>query len=386
MPDFSMVLGGPLLQLFRRAKLCDDALQFLARRVLVITAIAWVPLLVLSLLEGRATGGEVRIPFLYDLGAHARFLVALPILIIAELVVHQRISPVMPRFVERGIVVAEDLPKLAAAVNSALRARNSVALEVSLLVFVYTLGLWMWRSQAALVPTWFAAPDQTHLHLTLSGYWYVFVSIPVFQFILLRWYLRILIWFRLLRQVSKLNLRLSAAHPDRAGGLGFLGKSTYAFGPILFAQGALLSGVIAGRVLYEGNNLMSFKMEVAGLIGLMVLFMIGPLLMFSPQMERAQRKSLAEYSLLANRYVFAFEDKWIRRRDQDMGELLGTGDIQSLADLGNSYSIASEMRIVPFSLKDMARLAFATVAPLLPLALTIFSLEEALTRLFQLLL
>jgi hypothetical protein len=257
---------------------------------------------------------------------------------------------------------------------------------VSLLVFVYTLGLWMWRSQAALVPTWFAAPDQTQLHLTLSGYWYVFVSIPVFQFILLRWYLRILIWFRLLWQVSKLNLRLSAAHPDRAGGLGFLGKSTYAFGPILFAQGVLLSGVIAGRVLYEGNNLMSFKMEVVGLISLMVLFVIGPLLMFSPQMERAQRKSLAEYGLLANRYVFAFEDKWIRRKDQDTGELLGTGDIQSLADLGNSYSIASEMRIVPFSLKDMARLAFATVAPLLPLALTIFSLEEALTRLFQLLL
>ena len=69
-----------------------------------------------------------------------------------------------------------------------------------------------------------------------------------------------------------------------------------------------------------------------------------------------------------------------------MGELLGTGDIQSLADLGNSYSVASEMRIVPFSLKDMARLAVATAAPLLPLALTIFSLEEALTRLFQLLL
>ncbi len=384
--DFSVVVGGPLFQLFRRAHLSGDGLELLHRRILIITALAWLPLVFLSLLDGRAFGGDVKIPFVYDVEAHVRFLIALPMLILAELVVHRRITPVIRRFVERGIVVAEDMPRFEAAINAASRVRNSVPLEVALLVFVYTVGLWLWRSQVAVgIPTWYAVPVGGHLNLTLPGYWYAYVSIPIFQFILLRWYMRIVVWFRLLWQVSKLNLRLSAAHPDRAGGLGFLGKTTYAFGPILVAQGALLSGWIASRVLYDGQTLMSFRMEAAGLIFLMVLVMVGPLLMFTPLLDGAKRKGSAEYALLANRYVFGFEEKWIRGSAPDMDELLGTGDIQSLADLGNSYSVVSDMRLVPFSMTDVARLAGATAAPLIPLTLTTFSVEEVLTRLFKIL-
>jgi hypothetical protein len=223
------------------------------------------------------------------------------------------------------------------------------------------------------------------LNLTLAGYWYAFVSIPFFQFILLRWYMRLGLWFRLLWQVSRLNLHLTAAHPDRAGGIGFLGNSSYAFAPILFAQGALLAGLIANRVLYEGRSLLSFKMEAAGFIGFFVLFILGPLVMFTPRLSLARRMGAAEYGLLANRYVFGFEDKWIRGGAPDVGELLGTGDIQSLADLANSYSVVREMRVVPFGLEDIARLAGATAAPLLPLMLTIFSLEELLVRLVKIL-
>jgi hypothetical protein len=340
----------------------------------------------LSLLDGRALGGAIKIPFLSDVEAHARFLVALPMLIVAELVVQRRISPLVRRFVERCIVVSEDLPRFNAAVNSALRARNSVAAEVTLLVLVYTLGLWFWRSQVALgAATWYAMPEAAHLNLTLAGYWYALVSIPIFQFILLRWYMRLVLWFRLLWQVSRLNLHLTAAHPDRAGGIGFLGKSSYAFAPILFAQGALLAGLIASRILYQGESLLSFKLEAIGLVGFFVLFILGPLVMFTPLLDRTRRKGSAEYGLLANRYVFGFEEKWIRSGAPEMSELLGTGDIQSLADLGNSYAAVGEMRIVPFGLYDITRLAAATAAPLLPLALTMFSLEELLTRLFKVL-
>jgi hypothetical protein len=158
LPDFSLVLGGPLFQLFRRTRLSGDALELLVRRITAITLLAWLPLLLLSLLDGRAFGGAVRIPFLYDVEAHARFLVALPVLILAELVVHRRVSPAVRRFVERRIVLAEELPRFTAAVNAALRVRNSVAVEVSLLVLVYTLGLWIWRSQLATgAATWYAS-------------------------------------------------------------------------------------------------------------------------------------------------------------------------------------------------------------------------------------
>jgi hypothetical protein len=383
-PDFSLVLGGPLFQLYRRTHLSGDALELLRRRILVITLFAWLPLMLLSLLDGHALGGGIKIPFLYDIEAHVRFLIALPVLIAAEVVVHIRISPLVRRFVERRIVVTEDLPRFNGAINSALRVRNSVVVEMALLILIYTLGLWIWRSQVALgATTWYAMPDATHLHLTGAGYWYAFVSIPIFQFILLRWYMRLVLWFWLLWKFSKLNLRLTAAHPDRAGGIGFLGKSSYAFAPILFAQGAMLAGLIASRVLYEGRGLLSFKMEAAGFIGFFVLFILGPLVMFTPELARTKRKGAAEYGLLANQYVFGFEEKWMRGGAPETSELLGTADLQSLADLGNSYSVVREMRIVPFGLEDITRLAGATAAPLLPLALTIFSLEELLIRLIK---
>jgi hypothetical protein len=382
--DFSLVLGGPLFQLCRRAHLSGDGLEFLLRRVLVSALYAWLPLLFLSMLSGHAFRGGLKIPFLYDVEAHVRFLVALPVLIIAEIVVHNRISPLVRRFVERSIVGTEDLPRFKAAVDSALRIRNSVAVEGTLLVLVYTLGLWTWRSQIALgEPTWYAMPAAKHLHLTAAGYWYVLVSVPMFQFILLRWYVRLVIWFRLLWQISRLNLHLSAAHPDRAGGIGFLGTSSYAFGPILFAQGALLSGLIASRVLYEGRALLSFKMEAAGFIGFFVLVILGPLTMFTRRLERTKRKGSAEYGLLANQYLALFEKKWLRSGNSETGEMLGSADIQSLADIGNSYTMVRQMRLVPFSTVDITRLAATTAAPLAPLLLTMFSVAQVVKLLFK---
>jgi hypothetical protein len=220
-------------------------------------------------------------------------------------------------------------------------------------------------------------------HLTPAGFWYVFVSIPILQFILLRWYVRLFIWFRFLWQVSRINLNLIPTHPDRCAGLAFVGKSAYAFGPILFAQGAMLAGLVAGRVLYRGESLLSFKLQIAGFIVFFVLAILGPLLMFTPRMARAKRKGLADYGQLAQDYVERFERKWIFHDLTPAEDLLGAADIQSLADLGNSYALVREMRPVPFGLDDMARLAAATAAPLLPLLLTIFSPEELILRIIK---
>jgi hypothetical protein len=220
-------------------------------------------------------------------------------------------------------------------------------------------------------------------HLTNAGFWYVFVSIPLFQFILLRWYLRLFIWFRFLWHVSRLNLHLVPTHPDRSAGLAFLGKSAYAFGPILFAQGAMLAAMIASRVLYRGENLLSFKLQIAGFVAFFVLVILGPLLMFTPGLAGAKRKGLADYGLLAQRYVDGFEQKWVLADAANAEELLGAADIQSLADLGNSYAMVRDMRPVPFGLEDISRLAAATAAPLLPLLLTIFTPEELIMRVFK---
>ena len=379
--DFSLVLGGPIFQFFRKSRLAGDGLELLHRRLLILTLFAWLPLLLLNLL-GSSAGSAGRLSFFHDVEVHVRFLIALPILIAAELIVHLRIRPAVSSFVERRIVLPQDLPRFHSAIQAATRLRNSIPAEVGILVFVYTFGLWLWHGRIAIdAATWYANPGG-RWNLTPAGFWYVFVSIPILQFILLRWYLRLFIWFRFLWRVSRINLRLIATHPDRCAGLAFLGKSSYAFGPILFAQGAMLAGLVASRVLYRGESLMSFKLQAGGFVVFFVLVLLGPLLMFTPQMARAKRNGLAEYGLLAQRYVESFEQKWVRG-PAPSEELLGTADIQSLADLGNSYDIVREMRPVPFGLQDIARLAAATAAPLVPLLLTIFSLEELIMRIIK---
>ena len=105
--------------------------------------------------------------------------------------------------------------------------------------------------------------------------------------------------------------------------------------------------------------------------------------MFTAKMGAAKRKGLAEYVLLASRYVEGFQQKWVVDEPIPSDELLGSGDIQSLADLGNSYGLVRDMRMVPFGLDDITRLAAVTAAPFLPLLLTIWSPEELITRIIK---
>ena len=116
--DFSLVLGGPLFQLMRRAHITDDALKLLRRRTIVIALLAWLPLLALSLLQGQALAGSVAVPFLWDVDVHVRFLVALPLLIVAELVVHQRMRLVLRQFQERRLIPASASRSFDAAIAS----------------------------------------------------------------------------------------------------------------------------------------------------------------------------------------------------------------------------------------------------------------------------
>lgn len=382
--DFSVVLGGPLFQLVRRAHLSGDALELLRRRVVVISLFAWIPLLVLSVVGGQAYGSAVAVPFLMDLEAHARFLVALPLLIVAEIVVHQRMRPVVRQFLERGLIPEASRPRFDAALASARRWRDSIAAEVTLIVLVYAVDVLVWPRYVGLeLATWYAVPTAGGRHLSLAGWWFAYVSLPLFQFILVRWYFRVFVWIRFLWQVARGDLSLVPTHPDRSGGLGFLSSTVIAFAPLLAAHGALLSGVIATRIFSQGAALPDFKVELVVVVVFLLVMVLGPLLLFTPHLSYARRVGLREYGTLAQRYVRDFDVKWLRGRGEAGEPLLGSGDIQSLADLGNSFEIIRTMRVVPFSRDTVVQLAVITLLPVAPLLLTMVSLEELLKRLVQ---
>ena len=386
-PDFSLVSGGLLFRLFRRSRLSDDALHLLKRRIVLISLFCWLPLLVLSAFEHHLLGGTTAVPFLHDIEAHVRFLVAMPLLIACEVMAHGRLGWVVRLFLDRGMVPAADLPRFEAARHSALRLRNSPWIELLLIALVYSVGVTLvWRRFLALdAATWYVSPSSAGSHLTLAGTWYAYVSLPFFQFLLLRWYFRLFLWARLLWQVSRIRLKIIPTHPDRAGGLGFLSATGPAFSLLLMGQGALLSGQLASRILYMGAVLPDFKYEILLYVVFVMLAIILPLLVFVPQLAQARRVGRAEYGNLAVRYMREFDSKWLRGQAPAGEPLIGSADVQSLADMGNSYTVLQEMSISPVSKGMVLQLASLTVAPLLPLVLTMMPLEELLQKLFGIL-
>lgn len=383
--DFSLVLGGPLYQIIRRTHLSGDHLELLSRRIIAAVLLGWLPLLVLSTLGRRAWGDAVAVPFLLDIEVQARFLLALPLLIVAELVVHRRLRAVVQQFQERGLIVEASRVGFDAAVAAAMRLRNSVAAELLLIVFIYAFDLFVWPQYAALkAATWYAVPTESGRELSLAGWWFLLFSLPFFQFIVLRWYFRLFIWMRFLWQVSRCELSLVPTHPDRLGGLGFLSGTVIAFGPLLAAHGVLVAGMIASRIFFEGAALTDFKVELVVVVAYLLVLVLGPFFVFSPKLSLAKRIGLREYGALAERYVQEFDRKWLRGGAPAGEPLVGSADIQSLADLGNSYEVVRSMRFIPFTRDAVIQLGVITLAPVAPLLLTMISWEELLKQLFAL--
>src|SRR5688572_7094351 len=234
--DFSLAVGGPLYRLLLKARLARPPLALLHRRLLLIPALAWLPLLALTLADGRAVGG-VAIPFLHDVEAYARFLVALPVLVMAEVILHRCLGDVVAQFRLRRMVPPETAPRFSAAMDSAIRLRDSNLPEIVILAMVLVVSPLAWHYAPSLpASTWYADVANGHVALTRAGWWFVHASVPLSQFLILRLYFRILVWARLLHQVARLPMNLTPAHPDRAGGLGFLEASVWGFLPVVLAQ------------------------------------------------------------------------------------------------------------------------------------------------------
>jgi len=291
-------------------------------------------------------------------------------------------------FTDRDLISKQDIPRFEAAHKSAVGLRDSVIPELGLIGLVYLIGIMVvWRRFVALdLATWYVSPPAAGSHLFLAGKWYAYVSLPLFQFLLLRWYFRLFIWARFLWQVSRIQLQLVPTHPDRAGALGFLGTTGAAFGLLLVAQGALVSGQLANRILFLGAKLNDFTYEMVMYMVFVVVIVMVPLAAFVPQLARARRTGRAEYGNLANVYMRQFDSKWVHPEAPAGEPLLGSGDIQSLADMGNSYGVLQEMGIFPMSLQLVLQLVAVAIAPLIPLLLTVMPLEELLKKLFGILL
>jgi hypothetical protein len=355
--------------------LAPDRLQ-LPRRIALAVLLTWVPLLVLSALEGRATGSAVRIPLLNDFSVYARFLVSLPLLILAEGPVGRHIGRVAAHFIHGGLLRENDRPAYDRAVVEAMRRCDSNFAGVAILVLT-GLAVWLTRDRFPFdFSTWRSTVTGTAHVRTVAGWWALLVGTGLLSYLFWQWLWRLLVWYGFLWRMSRLQLQLIPTHPDRAGGLSFLGETHRLFWILPFAGGAALSGVLAGQIIFEGIPLLSFKFLIAAYVALVLAVFLGPLLMFAPHLVALKLEAAHGYSALALAHNHLFDRKWLGARDPESAGLLGTPDISSLADLGTSYEVVAKMRPVPFDPGDALFLAVTALLPLAPLLLTVLPLDE----------
>jgi hypothetical protein len=385
--EFSIVDGGLLDRGLNRAGFNKPGAKFLGLRLVALTVICWLPLLILSAKAGLLLGDTVQIPFLHDLAVHTRLLVAIPLLVVAERVIAPRLGIVIRHFFSSGLITEKDLPEFRQAIADAVRWKESYIAELIILTMVIMLNISRFEIvSTSVLGTWHEVKSQEGMELTAAGWWYICVSKPVFQLLMYRWLWRYIIWSNLLRRIAKLDLQLFPTHPDHAGGLSFVGLGQAKFAIIILASSALMAAATANRVLYGGETLVSFKFMMATFVVMNIVIILGPLMVFTPKLAMLKRKGLLEYGALATAYVRSFDQKWLRGDNEQNEPLLGTGDIQSLADLSTSIENIGNMNIFPFNLDIVKGLVVATALPFLPLVTTVIPLKDLLGQIMAILL
>lgn len=344
---------------------------------IAIALLTWLPLLVLSAIERSLFSGPT-IALRQSFGTHTRLLVAIPLFFWAESLFTGRITEVLRTMLESQLVRPDQRPRFWRACDQARRWWESQAVEAVFIVLAAAAIYAGLRTDiSAGVATWRTTADG---RLSLAGWWYTMVSLPFFQFLLWRWAWRLLVWGRLLWRISRLNLALVPTHPDRAGGLGSLGVAHVDLAPLGFAASAVLAASFAEEIMFGGRAVGQVAAPAVAMVLGATLAWIAPLFLFSRRLLEVKQRGLLDYGALATTYTRNFDTKWVRGGAPPDEPLLGSADLQSLADLGNSFGVISDMWIVPIRQSQVLMLAVAAALPFLPLVLFAFPLNELILR------
>jgi hypothetical protein len=112
----------------------------------------------------------------------------------------------------------------------------------------------------------------------------------------------------------------------------------------------------------------------------LLILPLMPLMFFFIPLVEAKRNGTRAYDVVANHYVNSFRKKWLDCEAENKEKLLGTSDIQSLADLSNSFGISANMRIIPFGRESIIAIVIMTALPLLPLLFTIMPFDKIISQ------
>lgn len=382
--DLSLLTGGPLYGLLVRAGIARPGHAGIVLRILFFVSLTWGALALITIWQGTFLNSALRVPFLFDFAEICRFLFVLPLLIMAEGIVGPWLSHVISHF--RKLVSEADIEKFEENIASALRSRDSIVAELVIILLAFIRPHFDALTLSASVSSWRAVTTDAVSVPTSAFLWYLYVAKPLIAMVWLRWLWRYIIWSLLLSRTSKLALRVIPTHPDRMGGLGFVGTAQTNFAILYFAIAAQAASFIGEEIVFEGAKLMSFKYMILAIVLIAPVIFLTPCLAFSSKLIEAKKRGLLEYSALADQYTKEFHEKWIEGKRDVNEQLLGSADIGSLADLGSSFEVVQSMKTILISKGTIMSFLVASLLPFTPLLLTVYPFDELLARLVKMIL
>jgi hypothetical protein len=372
--------GGLALRTALRLGFERPKARRLARTLAILSLVTWVPILVLALPSGLILGHRVEVSLLRDPSFYSRYLLALPLLVFAELVVVTSLAVQSGYFLESGLIPEAERSRYKAAEADLKRLFNSVVAQGVILVLSYAVVISL-RTIVAYCPgssSWERLAASEGSRITVAGWWSILVALPILVFLLLRWFWRMCVWAWFLYRASGLELDLTPTHPDRAGGLGFLAWAQAGFAPVVAAVSSVLSGSLAGEVIYGGKSLGSLKYHVIVFVGLALAFVLAPLLVFFGKLARCRFQGVLDFRMLIWRHDRAFDEKWVRGSGPKDENILGNPDVSSLADISAAFEHVQRMRPIPLDSMAVLVLLLAAVVPLLPFLASTIPLTDIL--------
>jgi hypothetical protein len=309
---------------------------------------------------------------------HARLLVVIPLFFLSESWVNPRMTEFVRAIAQTGIVPTSAQPALRKEVARIRRWNDAWWPEAVFLFVAVLLAL----TKTTLM-TLGASSASDSSRSGLASFAYFDVSLTVFRFVVFLGVWKLTLWSWFLWRVSRLDLQLLPGHPDRDGGLGLLQLAHERFYPVVAAISVLESAAMAEAISAGTFTVASMYPSIFLVLVVDAALFLGPLFFFTDKMSVGRTKGIEVYASLAARYVTEFEAKWIRSSPPADEPLLGTADLQSLADLNNAVGVVRTMRWVTIGQELLILLALAALVPLAPLLLFQYPLTELAQNLFH---
>ena len=366
MDEYLSAHGGPFYELQRQLGLLRDNAFRAGPRALLFVGIAWGIPLILSIVEGHAFGSAAERPFLLDPGPAARFLIAVGLFVLMELQVEGKLKTHLDQFFRAPLIAPSSFDQAAAAISKALKRRDSRVAELVCLVVACVLTILSYPGVTqAEFGSWRVQQVEGQPYLTLAGWWCLLVSAPIFFFFFLRWLWRHHVWGLLLRDLARLDLRLTASHPDGRGGLRFIGQYPNSYSTFVFAVSCVVAAAIANQLLHGTLSLAVYSSVMGIWLAIVLALFAGPLLAFVRPLSRLKQETTLLASSQATNRARATEKEVLGKNVSDVDAAVDAGKSADIADPTKLYDTAQKLSSFLVNREALVPIAAAALIPLI---------------------